>query len=92
MGGYLQTRLQDALSHHPDIVEIRGLGMMIGIQLNSDCPELVNQALKLNTLINVTAGNTIRLLPPLILEHSQADQLVNTLTQLISNRKQSSII
>ncbi len=87
MGDYLLTGLQNVLSHHPDIVEIRGLGMMIGIQLSSDCTELVNQALKLNTLINVTAGNTIRLLPPLILETSQADQLVDTLTQLITNRK-----
>ncbi len=88
MGVYLLTRLQDALSDHPEIVEIRGLGMMIGIQLHSDCTELVNQALELKTLINVTAGNTIRLLPPLILEHSQADQLVDTLTQLMTNRSQ----
>ncbi len=88
MGNYLLSRLQNALSHNPDVVEIRGLGMMIGIQLSSDCTELVKQALNFNTLINVTAGNTIRLLPPLILEHSQADQLVNTLTQLITNRKQ----
>lgn len=86
MGDYLLTHLQDALSHHADVVEIRGLGMMIGIQLKSDCTALVNQALQLNTLINVTAGNTIRLLPPLILEHSQADQLVDTLTQLITTR------
>ena len=91
MGDYLLTGLQNALSHHPDVVEIRGLGMMLGIQMKSDCTELVNQALKLNTLINVTAGNTIRLLPPLILETSQADQLVDTLIQLISNRKQSSV-
>ncbi len=90
MGKYLLTGLQSALSTHPDVMEIRGLGMMFGIQLKSDCTELVNQALQLNTLINVTAGNTIRLLPPLILEHSQADQLVDTLTQLITNRKQQS--
>jgi acetylornithine aminotransferase len=90
MGQYLLTGLQNALSTHPEVMEIRGLGMMFGIQLKSDCTALVNQALQLNTLINVTAGNTIRLLPPLILEHSQADQLVDTLTQLITNRKQQS--
>ncbi|MEE9411674.1 MAG: aspartate aminotransferase family protein [Methylococcales bacterium] len=88
MGGYLLTGLQTALSAHPDITDIRGLGMMIGIQLKNDCTALVNQALDLHTLINVTAGNTIRLLPPLILEHSQADQLVGTLTQLITNKNQ----
>ncbi len=86
MGDYLLTHIQNALSHHPEVVEIRGLGMMIGIQLKSDCTALVNQALQLHTLINVTAGNTIRLLPPLILEQSQADQLVDTLTQLITTR------
>lgn len=90
MGQHLLTGLQNALSTHPEVMEIRGLGMMFGIQLKSDCTTLVNQALQLKTLINVTAGNTIRLLPPLILEHSQADQLVDTVTQLITNRKQQS--
>jgi acetylornithine aminotransferase len=87
MGDYLLTHLQDTLSQHADIIDIRGLGMMIGIEFNHDCTDLVNQALQLNTLINVTAGNTIRLLPPLILEHSQADQLIETLSQLIGGRQ-----
>ena len=86
MGDYLLTSIQQALSQHTGIAEIRGLGMMIGIQLHSECADLVNQALDLKTLINVTAGHTIRLLPPLIINHAQADQLVDTLSQLLSNR------
>ena len=87
MGNYLLTKLQQNLASHPAIVEIRGLGMMIGIQLNQECTDLVSLALEQKTLINVAAGNTIRLLPPLIFDHSQADQLVDTLVDLISNRK-----
>ncbi len=87
MGNYLLTKLQQNLASHPTIVEIRGLGMMIGIQLNQECTDLVSLALEQKTLINVAAGNTIRLLPPLIFDHSQADQLVDTLVDLISNRK-----
>ncbi len=86
MGDYLLNSIQQALSQHTGIAEIRGLGMMIGIQLHSECADLVNQALDLKTLINVTAGHTIRLLPPLIINHAQADQLVDTLSQLLSNR------
>jgi len=87
MGHYLLESLQQALSDQDKVVAVRGSGMMIGIQLHEECTELVNQALAMQTLINVTAGHTIRLLPPLILERHQADQLVDTLRQLVINKK-----
>jgi len=85
--GVLGTRMLDgfqaALHNRPGVVEIRGKGMMIGIELEQDCPELVTRALDAGLLINVTAGNVIRLLPPFILSDAQADEIVTGVTALI---------
>ena len=63
--------------------EIRGKGMMFGIELDRPCAELVTMALEKKLLINVTAGNVVRLLPPLIISDAEADQIVSTVCQLI---------
>ncbi len=65
--------------------EIRCAGLMLGIELDRDCPELVKQALEKGLLINVTAGHVIRLLPPLILTDDQADQIINTVSGLVKS-------
>ncbi len=83
MGAYLVEQFNSKLSDVEGIVEIRGLGLMVGIELNKDCGELVKQAFEKQLLINVTAGKTIRLLPPLILTKEQADKIVSTLVPLI---------
>ena len=57
---------------------------MIGIQLKRDCGELVQRALDEGFLINVTAGNTIRLLPPLIINEEQARELARGVADLIN--------
>ena len=59
--------------------EIRGRGLMIGIELDRPCAELVGQALQEGLLINVTANKVVRLLPPLILSDEDADLLVERL-------------
>ena len=56
---------------------------MIGVQLNRDCGELVGRAPAAGLLINVTAGNTIRLLPPLICSDDHLDELATGLIKLI---------
>ncbi len=63
--------------------DIRGRGLMLGIELDQPCGELVGAALDQGLLINVTAGNVIRLLPPLILDDAEADQLVDGVTGLV---------
>lgn len=83
MGRYIVDRLGDSLKNNSHIVDLRGHGLMIGIELDRPCGELVQQALDKQLLINVTAGNTIRLLPPLILKKPEADILVNTLSSLL---------
>jgi acetylornithine aminotransferase len=58
---------------------------MIGIELDRPCGNLVKQALEAGLLINVTADNVIRLLPPLVMNQNEAQQLVNILAPLVRN-------
>ncbi|SDY03689.1 acetylornithine aminotransferase [Allochromatium warmingii] len=82
-GEYLLTALRSALGATRGVVEIRGRGLMLGIELDRPCAALVGQALEAGVLINVTAERVIRLLPPLIIDRAQIDTLVATLTGLI---------
>ncbi len=85
--GVLGQRLQDgfrqALDGLEGVREIRGLGLMIGIELEKPCGELVGQALAAGLLINVTADSVVRLLPPMILSDDEADELIAGLSTLI---------
>ena len=83
MGQYLRDQLTSALQGVNGVKEIRGQGLMIGIELEVDCAELVGQALDEGLLINVTAGSVVRLLPPLILSEEEADQISEVLGRLI---------
>ncbi|WP_443699312.1 aspartate aminotransferase family protein [Pseudomonas sp.] len=84
-GHRLLAALQEALSNHPGVVSIRGLGLMVGIELDRNCAELVGRARdEHRLLITVTRGTTIRLLPPLICEDSQIDDIAERVTRLLS--------
>lgn len=85
LGDYLVTGFKEKLESLTDVREIRGIGLMIGIELKHDCTELVQFALDENLLINVTAGNVIRLLPPMIMTQEQADIIINTVSKLVIN-------
>ena len=84
------SEFRSRLESVPSVTDIRGMGLMIGIELAQPCMELVLSALKENLLINVTAEKVIRLLPPLILQRDEAEQLVNTLCGLIGSLDQAS--
>ena len=83
MGQYLLDGFRQRLAGVSGVAAIRGRGLMLGIELDRPCPELVAQALAQGLLINVTADRVIRLLPPLILEQAQADLLLDGLTELV---------
>jgi acetylornithine/N-succinyldiaminopimelate aminotransferase len=83
LGLRMLTAFELALGDQEYINDIRGLGLMIGIELDRPCGDLVSMALERGLLINVTAGNTIRLLPPLVLSDDDADHLVQSVTELI---------
>lgn len=84
LGQRITAALSRQLEGSAGVVEIRNKGLMIGIQLDRPCAELVAQALERGLLINVTADSVIRLLPPLVFSDAQADQLVDSLGQLLS--------
>ncbi|HSB95732.1 MAG TPA: acetylornithine transaminase [Spongiibacteraceae bacterium] len=82
-GEYLRQQLQERLATVPGVVAVRGFGMMLGIELNRSCGDLVGQALAQGLLINVTADKVVRLLPPLIWRREHSEQLLNILCPLI---------
>ncbi len=77
----LKTNLHDIDA----VVDIRGKGLMIGIQLDQPCADLVKIGLEAGILINVTAGDVIRLLPPLIITDEQAESIIIMVSELITN-------
>lgn len=83
IGAYFHQELLKAFSHKQNVKQIRQKGLMIGIELDHPCAELVQQAADKGVLLNVTAGNVIRLLPPLIMSASDIDHVVNVLAELI---------
>jgi len=83
LGSYLIDKFKKSLEGTQGIVDIRGKGLMIGIELEKDCPNLVEKALENKLLINVTSGKVIRLLPPLIMNEKEADQVVSILTSIL---------
>lgn len=83
LGEAIRAGLREALAGVGGVVDIRGRGLMIGVELDRPCGVLVASALEAGLLINVTAERVVRLLPPLILNASEAQTLVETLAPLI---------
>jgi acetylornithine/N-succinyldiaminopimelate aminotransferase len=83
LGAHMLAGFATALAGIEGVQDIRGKGLMIGIELNRPCAELVQTALMQGLLINVTAERVIRLLPPLILTEKQADMIVEQVSNLI---------
>ena len=83
VGDWLRDAFIAEFKDVPGVVKVRNAGLMIGIELDRPCAELVKQALEAKLLINVTADTVVRLLPPLIINQDEAQQLVNTLAPLI---------
>ncbi len=83
MGDYLLNQFRARLAGENAVKDIRGKGLMLGIELNVPCTELVQSAFERHLLINVTADKVIRMLPPLIINQEEADQLCEILCDLI---------
>lgn len=83
MGNAICDGLRAELKDVAGVNVIRNAGLMIGVELNRSCGDLVKRALAEKLLINVTADNVVRLLPPLVINQSEAEQLVAILAKLI---------
>lgn len=85
MGTFLKQAFTDRLEGNTHVKDIRGLGLMLGIELDHECSDLVSKATQRHLLINIAAGNTIRLLPPLIIDQQQAQVIIDTVCELIES-------
>lgn len=83
VGAHLQQALRSRLQGLSGVLDIRGQGLMLGIELDRPCGELALQAARAGLLLSVTADSVIRLVPPLILSEAEANELVDRLTPLI---------
>ncbi|MCA6217883.1 aspartate aminotransferase family protein [Ideonella sp. B7] len=83
VGKHLKTALQTALAGVPGVVEVRGEGLMLGIELDRPCGVILTRAMEAGLLLSVTADSVVRLLPSLIFTRAQADEVVTTLVPLI---------
>ncbi|MFZ4551202.1 MAG: aspartate aminotransferase family protein [Aquabacterium sp.] len=83
LGHHLMDALRRELSNTKGVVEIRGQGLMIGIELDRPCGVILNRALDAGLLLSVTADKVVRLLPPLVFTTEQADDLVAILAPII---------
>ena len=85
MGEIMKAGFQQALAGVPGVKEIRGMGLMMGIELDRPCGDIVNMALEADIFTNVTHDNVIRLLPPLIINESEAREIVARLAPVIKS-------
>ncbi|MCG6941050.1 MAG: aspartate aminotransferase family protein [Thiohalocapsa sp.] len=83
LGERIRSGLHDRLADAPGVTDIRGRGLLIGIELDRPCGELVAAALAEGLLINVTAQRVVRLLPPLIIDDEQAQQIIDTVARVV---------
>lgn len=83
IGQSIMSELGRELAGAPGFVEVRGQGLMIGVELDRPCGALVRHALDAGLVLNVTADRVVRLLPPLVFRTEHAEQLVGTLVPLI---------
>jgi acetylornithine aminotransferase len=85
IGAFICAGLSSQLAGTAGVVEVRGAGLMIGVELDRPCGDLVKLALELGLIINVTADSVVRLLPPLVMKRDEAQQLVDMLAPLIKD-------
>ena len=86
VGTYFITQLRDLQSRHPSIVDVRGKGLMIGCQLDSDllAKQIASDLLTRRIIINRTSDTVLRFLPPYILERTHVDTLIAALDELLT--------
>ena len=84
-GAFLKNALKEALSDKPCVLDIRGEGLLLGIQLDASVPagKVVRTMLEKGFVIGTAAGNVLRLLPPLIVSEENCISLVNALAQVL---------
>ena len=83
VGAHLRAALERELAGVAGVKEIRGQGLMVGIELDRSCGVIMNRALDAGLLLSVTADSVVRLVPPLIINEAEADEIVSILVPII---------
>ncbi|MBT3888135.1 MAG: aspartate aminotransferase family protein [Nitrosomonadaceae bacterium] len=82
-GNFIRKNLLKKLENLSHVTQIRGHGLMIGIELTKPCGELVTKALEQGLLLNVTSDKVVRLLPPLVIKQNESEQIIDMVSTLI---------
>jgi len=82
-GNFIRKNIQKKLGNLSHVTQIRGHGLMIGIELTKPCGELVTKALEQGLLLNVTSDKVVRLLPPLVIKQNESEQIIDMVSTLI---------
>ena len=82
-GNFIRKNLLEKLGDLSHVTQIRGHGLMIGIELTKPCGELVKKALEQGLLLNVTSDKVVRLLPPLVIKKNESEQIIDMVSTLI---------
>ena len=85
IGNYLIQQLKNSFAKNHHVISIRGQGLMLGVELDTNCRELPRIGLQHRLLFNVVANNTIRLLPALILNEEEADEICHRLVNTVND-------
>jgi acetylornithine aminotransferase len=84
MGTFIHDELQKLAAKHPQILEIRQYGLMVGITIDKEAKPYVVKALERHVVINATSVNVIRLLPPLTISREEAQHCISTLDEIFT--------
>jgi acetylornithine/succinyldiaminopimelate/putrescine aminotransferase len=87
MGDYFLSKLEEMKNRFPFVIEVRGKGLILGMELKIDGSPVVREMLKKKILINCTMGNVLRFLPPLIVTKEEVDRVVTALVEVFENVK-----
>lgn len=85
LGNTMLAQIKTELEENPAVIDIRGIGLMLAVELDRPCGELMQKALEQGLLINVTAEKVVRLLPPLIISDDQATEITQKVSALIKD-------
>lgn len=83
LGNRILSSLKESLKNTPEVLDVRGIGFLIGIELDRPCREALKIALKHNIIFNTAGTHTLRLLPPLIISEAEADLIIETVPKVI---------
>ena len=83
VGAYFLARLQETLGGRDDVAEVRGKGLMIGVELRREAKPIVQQLLERGVVANATAGTVLRIIPPLVVSKDEVDEGIAAIQEVL---------